>query len=309
MHRAHDDRPALTHVRLACLPGGEGVGTYGQPWSAADQRELLRGFALGVAPLSLCRHLGRTPDDVWLRAAFLLGDDSRKTGPPADLAAALDVIWLRLRDGIGPTPMTGDGVLTLWQDATGITLTPRQRVAFEVDPTTARLTRHRRYTLRTTAHELVADTGMLDLDDWDTACTTTPRTPEPLGPRPTPAAVRTLLAATLDDVADDTDRAELHDHLLGGGHPSGGHRRAVLDVVRAAGAPGPAADLRDHLLDATHVADLARALGGRLALTTTLALFGGRDEAGALRLAGRSLSPWRTPPNLGRGAVVRSRLT
>ncbi|WP_040156288.1 hypothetical protein [Mobilicoccus massiliensis] len=277
------------------------------PWSAAAQTRLLGGLRAGESPARLCRDLGRDPADVRRRLGVLLGD---AVDPRAgdDATTDLDLLWLRVRTGdVLPVPLSPEAVADLWQTGTGLELSDRERGELAADPLVPRLAETGRHALRTTTPEVVEASGMLDLADWLEAANDHDASAH-LG------APRAALAATVDDIAPAGSRGALARHL-GLDPPDAGPRAevdrreralGVLDAVRAASVPGrPAAVLRDLLANPESVRDLTRDLSGGFAVATTLAILGGRHESDALRLAGRIHTRWSTPPNLGRGAIVR----
>lgn len=288
-----------------------------RPWAAAEQTRLVAGLRAGLPPASLCRELGRDVDDVRAHLAFLLGDPPAGGAghPTADVGAGdLDLLWLRIRTtSVAPTPLTGAGVATLWQAASKLRLTPEQRAEFERDRCVPSLTALGREALQAGAPQVLAATGLLDLDDWlDAATHLSPdrlRLPAPTDPGWRTRA-RALLTATIDDIAPTDAREALRRHLTGTNADPGemtARRRGVLEVARAAGLPNrPASLLRDALTDDAVVGTLTRSLpDAGFAVAVILGILGGRHEPEALRLAGALTSPWHTPPNLGRGVVVR----
>lgn len=303
-----------------------------QPWSSVEQAMLVTGLQAGRPPASICRDLGRTHDDVRRRICSLLGDRAGAAGEND-----LDLLWLRVRGtSVAPAEPEPAEVAALWQSVTGVVLSPEQAWELGDDPAVPALAAAGRYALLVTAPGVLAGTGLLDLGDWLDAATGHDAAARLLPARPDGTRTATLLrlvAAVVEDVAPAGPRRALRRHLRlesgvsgpptedSGGRVGDTHgidlddhaarRAAVVDVTRAAGVSGrPAALLRDRLLDERALEALVTGLSvPGFAVATTLATFGGRHESEALRIAGRVLSPWRRPPNLGRGAVVRTTLT
>lgn len=287
------------------------------PWSAAEQASLRAGLRAGRPPAALCRELGRHEDDVRAHLTFLLGDPPTAAGhvTAGHVASDLDLLWLRVRTtSVAPTPLTAPGVRALWESASGLSLAPQEdRAEFERDPAVPSLAAVGRDALRASAPEVLAATGLLDLDDWLDAArglgSDRLRLP-PMAETTWKTRARALLAAAVEDIAPTDAREALRRHLSGavvGPGELAARRRGILDVARAAALPErPASLLRDALTRDTAVGALIRALPeAGFTVAVTLGILGGRHEPEALRLAGALTSPWHTPPNLGRGVVVR----
>lgn len=287
-----------------------------RPWGAGDQARLVDGLRRGHPPARLCLLLDRDPDDVRRRIATLLGDVASPL--VAEPAAELDLLWLRVRStGAAPTPLTVDQLVTDWETLSGIALTPRQRAQFATDDAVAPLLGLGRWALVASAPAVVDD-GVLDLIEWwEAARHLDVRAAVPRGDS-TQGVLRPLLEAVVVDVAPAGPRHALRRHLGLDGPTAVGaardddarraRRLGTVEACRAGGIPGrPAAVLRERLIDPGAVRDLTVALGGGPGVALTLGMLGGRDEIDALRLAGRLMTPWNRPPNLGRGVAVRSR--
>lgn len=292
--------------------------TVRRPWRSAEQATLLDDLRAGRPPALICTDLARTPDDVHRRITSLL--DEGPTAAHAGDVADLDLLWLRLRGAhVAPTPPTPAAVAAMWQSMSGVALSPAHQDELARDPAIPALTAAGRHALLVSGRQVLDATGLLDLDEWRRAATdlAAPADPGPARPGAAwTAAARRLLTAVVDDIAPDAPRRALRAHLSldgPGGHPTRVdhplRRAAVVEVSRAAGVAGrPAAILRDVLVEPRAVELLVTSLGPSFAAATTLAMFGGRHETEALRVAGRVTSPWRRPPDLGRGAVVRTRV-
>lgn len=289
-----------------------------RPWSVDDQAALLDGLRRGHPPAHLCLVLDRDPDDVRRRIATLLGDVASPL--VAEPTAELDLLWLRVRStGAAPTPLTVDQLVHAWEGLSGIALTPGQRAEFATDDAVPPLLDLGRWALLASAAAVVDD-GILDLIEWREAARALDVRAALPQDDPAGASLRALLDAVVTDIAPPGPRRALRRHLrlddrgdvtaapAAGDADRRDRRLGTVDACRAGGVPGrPAAVLRERLAEPGTVRGLTVTLGGGPGIAMTLAMLGGRDEMDALRLAGRLMTPWNHPPNLGRGVAVRSR--